>query len=115
MNKTYKIVSFHNVYEDNYEKGELKQVNSYVLDAIIEAKNHIAAIQKYFSDSLYYSFNIDNAGKEETDCLHYSNLVDGDNLEASKSDIELWKCGDKILYSNNTIIEVFEVKKCDIN
>ena len=115
MNKNYKVVSFHNVYEDSYEEGELKQVNSYILDAMIEAKSPIAAIQKYFLDSLYYSFDIENAGKEEKDCIHYSNLVNNDNSEARKSEIELWKKGKIKLYSNNTIIEVFEIVKCDIN
>ena len=81
------------MYVDNFKNGESEKIHSYKLEAQIEAKSPLAAVQKYFADVLYFSFDIDKAGTEEADCIHYSNLVDDDNSEANAKDIELWKEG----------------------
>lgn len=103
------------MYVDNYNNGELEKIHSYKLDAQIEAKSPLAAVQKYFADVLFFSFDIDKAGTEEADAIHYSNLVDEDNSEANKNDIKLWEEGKVVLYSNNSITEVSEIVKCNIN
>ena len=115
MNKLYIVKSWHNMYVDNFKNGESELIHSYKLDAQIEAKSPLAAVQKYFADVLYFSFDIDKAGTEEAGCIHYSNLVDDDNSEANAKDIELWKEGKVKLYANNSIIEVSEIVKCNIN
>ena len=37
--RTFQIISNHDVYVDNYEQGELKNVNWYKLDSIVSANN----------------------------------------------------------------------------
>lgn len=119
--KTYVINSNHDVYIDSYENGELDNVNFYALEGKIDANNPREAIKKYFEEVLYFSFEIENAyiDHEETNegsdnCLHYSNLVDVNNYEASKREIELWKENKEELYSNNTTIYIYELKSVKI-
>lgn len=112
---TYKIISFHSVYVDNYEEGEQENVNNYTLEREIKAETPKQAIEKYFEDFLYYDFNFsDSLIDEEENILNYSVLVDAENVEASDSMKELWKKGQVKLYSNNIQLELFELTKCKI-
>lgn len=86
--KTYFIESTHFVYIDNYNEGEQELINCYTQEAMIKAEN----INK----------------------LDYSNLVDDENSEATENDCEKWRQGKKVLYSNNTILSIFEVKPVKI-
>jgi hypothetical protein len=70
---------------------------------------------------LYFDFNFEYASidheegiNEKTNTLHYSNLVDKDNAEASKSEIEAWKRGEITSYSNNTFLTIFELTEVKI-
>ena len=60
---------------------------------------------------MYYDFKKDNASKsdEVENELHYSVLVDVENLEASENQIEKWKQGKEKLYSSNITITVYEI------
>ena len=109
--KTFKIRSAHDIYIDNYGQGELDRVNGYTLTNEVEANDVWEAIEKYFETTLYYDFKKDNASKsdEVENELHYSVLVDVENLEASENQIEKWKQGKEKLYSSNITITVYEI------
>jgi len=109
--KTFKVTSYHNVFIDNYKQGEGEHVNSYLIKATIDAENVNDAILQYFKKTLYYSFEFKHAYVDD-DCnnvLHYSNLVDVDNEEASANEIAKWKQNKLVLYSNNIQVEVHEL------
>ena len=109
--KTFKIYSAHDIYTDDYEQGELDRVNGYTVTNEVEANDVWEAIEKYFETTLYYDFKKDNASKsdEVENELHYSVLVDVENLEASENQIEKWKQGKEKLYSSNITITVYEI------
>jgi hypothetical protein len=109
--KHFLIKTIHDVYIDSYDQGELGHVNGWAQEAKIEAENVKKAIELYFEKELYFSFNFDHCGidEENSNELHYSNLVDGNNLEATESEIEQWKQGKKTLYTNNIYLRVFEI------
>ncbi len=120
---TYFIESIHFVYVDNYNEGEQEQKNCYEQKAMIKAENPSQAIEKYFETELYFSFNIEDAAirheeeGEEADNINkldYSNLVDEENSEATENEREQWKQGKKVLYSNNTVLSIFEVQPVKI-
>ena len=107
--KRYYIESNHDVYKDSYNEGETENINYYNLKSIVQAKNPKEAIKQYFDKELCYSFNIDNSDTDEDGVLHYSVLVDEENSEATEKEIELWKEGKKVLYSNNITLSIFEL------
>ena len=116
--KTYFIESLHFVYVDNYNEGEQEQKNCYNQKAMIKAENPREAIKQYFETQLFFSFNIEYAAirheeegeeSENINKLDYSNLVDEENSEATENEREQWKQGKKVLYSNNTVLSIFEV------
>ena len=113
----YYIASTHCIYEDDYNEGEEENVNYYTLKAIVIAENAKQAISKYFENTLSYSFSFENAmiDEEKTNILFYSNLVDEDNAEANKAEIEAWKQGNKKLYSDNARIEINILNAIDLN
>jgi hypothetical protein len=108
-NKKYMITSTHDVFVDDYFDGEGNNVNFYQLNSVVYGKDIYSAIQEYFEDVLHYQFNINNA---DINCgyLHYSVLVDADNCQADKSDIEVWKKKGRELYANNITIKAEEIK-----
>ena len=111
--KTFKIHSAHDIYIDDYEQGELDRVNGYTVTNEVEANDVWEAIEKYFETTLYYNFKKEYASKsdEVENELHYSVLVDVENLEASEKQIEDWKQNKQKLHSNNITITVYEIIK----
>jgi len=114
--KTFKIISSHSVFIDNYNDGELKNVNNYSLNATIKAEDPRKAIELYFKKELFYNFNFENSyipHEEEDDTeentLIYDVLVDFDNIEANERSIKSWKKGKETLYNNNIFITIFEL------
>jgi hypothetical protein len=119
--RRFYISSNHDVFVDDYNQGELENVNWYNLDSIISADNINEAIQKYFNDKLYYSFDIDHAYIPHTEdesvpknVLHYSVLVDVDNSQASENEIELWKEDKLKLYVDNIQLIINELVEVTI-
>lgn len=111
--KTYRIESSHSVYTDDYNEGEGAQVNGYEMDAIIKAETPQLAIEKYFDTVVGYNFDIKHATIEDN-ILFYSNLVDGSNIQASKQQIESWKQGKCILYSDNSHVIIYELNRVEL-
>lgn len=113
--KELKIVSSHSIHVDSYEDGEGNYINGYLLESTIKANTVKEAIQKYFDDNLYYQFDFKYAQMDENG-LHWSALVDSENNEILTTDVayKQWQKGEKILYSNNILLNVYEVTEVDI-
>jgi hypothetical protein len=111
--KTYRIESSHSVYTDDYNEGEGSFVNGYEMDAIIKAETPQQAIEKYFETVVGFDFDFNHASIEDN-ILFYSNLVDGSNIQASKQQIESWKKGKCILYSDNINVIIYELKRVEL-
>lgn len=85
-------------YVDDYENGEGDYANSWDFDVRGEydsAEDLIKAIAKetYLFDFGIKDFVFTDGAIQTTD------LVDEESIKADKHDIELWKKGEKILYS----------------
>lgn len=113
--KTYVIDCQHSIYIDSYTEGETKNVNNFDTDGKYNAETPTEAIEKHFY-SLGYNFNANyiDTDEEEENKIFYSVLCDEENNEATENQIEDWKKDEKILYSNNMIIYVYELKKSKI-
>jgi len=111
---TYKINSMHDIYIDDYIKGELENVNYYTMEGIINANSPKDAIKQYFDEILGYKFKIEYADIVNKNILHYSNLVDENSLEATEEEINQWEKSTKKLYSNNTTLRIYELVQVEI-
>lgn len=117
------IESQHDIVIDNYNDGEGSSVNWYSNSANIEAENAIQAIEKYFKESLYFEgFAIKDAAiahiedfSNEKNLLHYSYLVDSENCQASEYEIEQWRKGEFVLYSNNVSLRIWELQAVELS
>ena len=105
---TYIIKTSHEIEIDT------KYVNSYSLKSEIKASTPREAIQKYFDEYLYYTFEFKNAyilheeeENEATNVLFYDILTDEENNEATENKIELWKKDKLTLYNNRIYLEIF--------
>lgn len=108
--KTYKVITTHDVYTDDYENGEGEHVNFYQMDSIEQAETPREAIQKHFNKTLFLPINIEEAeANEEGTALLWANLVDEDNMKPSKHQLEEWKKGKLTLYSDHIEIRVKEL------
>ena len=108
--KRFFISSMHEIFVDDYNKGELNNVNNYDLNGFINAENPKKAIEKYFDTVLGYDFSFENSCFEDG-FLHYNVLVDDDNLQVTERGRELWKQGKKTFYCDNIRLEVSELIK----
>lgn len=111
--KTYSIVSIHEVFEDNFENGEGKHINTYDLNEVIKADNVQDAINKYLEYTVFTELQFKDL--EISDCGNFLNterLVDIKSEDATNKEIESWKQG-KIKLFNEIIhlnaLEVFEL------
>ena len=111
---TYIIKTSHEIEKDSYNDGLLNYVNSYNLKHEIKAATPREAIQKYFDEYLYYTFDFKAAyilheqeENEATNILFYDVLVDEENNEATKDQIKLWKKDKLTLYNNRIHLEIF--------
>ncbi len=110
--KNFKITSMHSVYIDSYEQGELESVNNYDMKETVKAETVKDAIIKYVENSLFYSFDYDSAEiDEESNLIHWSNLVNVDNEEVTSKDAiySQWKKGKATLYNNQYSMSVEEL------
>lgn len=109
--KNFLIKSTHEVFVDDYEKGELEAVNFYNLEEQILEDTPKAAIAKYCNNllNLNIDFELAELDKEQPHRISYSALVDEDNIPASKSLIEQWKAGEIKLFCNYIDISIYEL------
>lgn len=105
----YKVTSIHDVYEDDFNDGELDRVNGWSESkTILDAANPRQALKTYVEKHLcmdyveeHYTFEIGQA--------FTSRLVDVDGYEADENEKELWKQGKMKLYSENIMFQVHEL------
>ena len=108
----YLIKSYHEIYVDDYNEGELDMVNVYTNSAKVHAYDPIEAIKEYFNTEFYYSFDESLVCTDAEDSLNvvwYNIMVNDNNDEANEAEIELWKKGGMKLYNNSMRIELYEV------
>ena len=116
---TIEIISDTEVCVDDYNDGELENVNSWTNDTTIfhtEQENLsselLTYLTTYIEDTLYVELNKDNTIREaleaydDSDYFYVSKMVNKDNCEPYKSEIEEWKKGQTKLYVQNISITV---------
>jgi hypothetical protein len=106
----YFIKSSHDIFEDSYENGEGKQVNSYRMEAEILAGSPAEALEKYSSKILGFDLDSENLDIDEETGLFWANiLVDKDNMQASIEQVEKWKKDEIALYSDFFNFRIYEL------
>ncbi len=101
--KKFFIKSFHDVYEDNWEKGEGKQLDYYEQSAVVKAETKDKAIAKFYADILHYTYN--------GDYMQDTVIVDKDNVELNGEELEEWKDGNPG-YSNSFKLKIWCCEPC---
>lgn len=107
--KKYYIESIHTVYEDDYNEGEKDYKNEFRCDGIYDTPDHKEAINLHLSN-IGFNLGVENCeysdGEYQTSCL-----VDGNNIQPTQSEVDMWERGKLKLYSNNINIVVFELNQ----
>lgn len=107
----YRIVSWHDVYVDDYEQGEIKHVNFFCLSGIYDAVNYQQAVEEHLNEH-GYNLGMENCEVyKDTNSLLTSCLVDENNVQPNGYELEQWKKGKKVLYSDSMSIEVKELNE----
>ena len=111
--KTYIVKSYHDIFVDDYNEGEGKNVNSYTLNGEVRADNPKEAVNIYFKDHLGYNLGFENCEvcPDESSLIQTSCLVDVDNLQPSEQEVKMWENGEVDLYANNILMYVYELKE----
>jgi hypothetical protein len=110
--KEYLIKSYHEIYVDDYNEGELDMVNAYTNSAILHAYDPIDSIKEYFNTQFYYDFDeslVCTDAEDRTNVVWYNVMVNELNDEADPSEVELWKKGEMKLYNNSIRITIYEI------
>ena len=113
MNK-YFIESFHEIFIDSYEQGELEQVNYFKCEKIIQADSPINALRKYYEQETARDFSIKNIDIDD-ELIYDSFLVDVDNYIATEKQIQKWKNNEIQLYSENVTFHIYKLETVKIN
>ena len=85
-------------YEDSYEEGELDYASSWDFDVRGEYDSAEDLIKAIVKATYLFDFKIDEFVFTDG-AIQTSDLVDEESIKADKHDIELWKKGEKTLYS----------------
>lgn len=115
--RNFYITSFHDIYEDDFNEGEGKHVNTFDLKGNIKAENPIEAVKTYIQEVAGYDVSDDatiDVHDERPNVAFWGATVDNDNVQASESEIERWKEGKMKLYSDHMEITVQELIECNI-
>ena len=94
----YLITSRHEVVVDDYEQGQLQNVNYYTHESRHDELNN-EALAEHFAQ-LGFSYNNEEMYKDE-DRVYYSWLVNSEDAEASETERQQWIKNKIKLYSNN--------------
>ena len=113
MNR-YRIESVHTVNEDSYTEGEGKFVNEWYQNLTISAENVLDAIKQFYKEELYMNYVSGNTETDENR-LFDSRIVDKDNTKPSEWQIEEWKKGEILLYSENITLYVYKLEPIDLS
>lgn len=110
--------AFVAVYEDSYEEGEGKNVNSYDLIKDVRIKTRFSSMKDLIKEisSVGFSGNVkDYDVSDDDDGRVYSSFLgDENNYPVTERDMDykLWKNGEKVLYANNLsmTIEIIQAR-----
>lgn len=105
----YQVKLMVDVYEDDYNEGEIRHANFWEEKYEVEADDKIMAIAEAM-EKTYYSFN-EKYLDEDDGVYSYSVMVDEDNCEASNQEIEEWKNGNMKLYSANIAFKIYKMEE----
>lgn len=111
--KKFKITTYHQIFEDDFEHGELGYINSFDLNSEQESVDIVEAIILHFK-SFGYEISKNNLELYD-DILCTDVLVDADNLQASQPEIDLWKKGEIKLYNDYVHVTAFELLEVDFS
>ena len=106
------------VFENNYNDGEMGHVNWYSTDKMYDDEWSVTkAVEDFMENELYFSFMWEDAYIDDEDkgLIHYNVMVDGDNSEASQGEIDSWKEGTIKLYSSSIQLAVRMYDQLDID
>ena len=92
-------------YEDSYEEGELGYASSWDFDVKGEYDSADQLIKAIVRTTGLFDFKAEDFGFTDG-YLQASDLVDENSYRADKRDIELWKKGEKTLYSANLSLKL---------
>lgn len=111
--KTYLVKSYHEIFVDDYNEGEGKNVNSYTFSGKVRADSPKEAVNIYLNDNLGYNLGFENCEvcPDEEGLVQTSCLVDADNLQPSKQVVKMWENGEVDLYANIIQMYVYELKE----
>jgi len=102
---------FVDVYEDDYEQGEGKNVNSYEVNWLKDPQVKASDLVKYLSEELYLSENPNDYAIDDDGNIHTDQLQDDDGIHVNdKATLERWKKGEEKLYNAHYYIRPLAVK-----
>lgn len=114
MKKDYIAKVYYEATEDSYEEGLLFNgcSNSWTDTFDISANTAKEALAKAIK-STFYDINLDD-GAYDRHIFMISILVDEDNAEATKEEVELWKKGEFRLWNLDISISLYKMIEADI-
>lgn len=107
----YQAVIYANVYEDDFEQGELDEVNFWTQTLNANSpKELLENISDYMSRDAFAEMYQDNINEYDFGSEYWTDdLVDADNNYATPEQIKQWKEGKLTLYATRYHIVVSEV------
>ena len=116
--KKYQVKINTDVYEDSYSEGEGDHVSWFTNTCIVESSSPMNAVGEALG-KLGYSFSasLSDIDDENDNQVHYSNIVDVDNVEVNEQESQYndFKEGKVNLYSANHSIYVYELVPVNLN
>lgn len=113
--KKFRIVSDHDIFIDDYEQGELSNVNGFSHDSIQKADTVQDAVLNHLLELCY---TVDIKDVETSECgefLQTSVTVNKDNIQPYESEINDWKQGKCKLYNDHVTISAEELISVKFN
>ena len=101
--KKFFIESSHDIFEDDWQKGEGREINFFKLSAMIDAKTKEKAIVKYYDEVLNYTYS----GNYNQDSV----TVDKDYIELNETELKEWREG-KLAFINSFKLEIWCCEPC---
>ena len=104
----YKVTSIHDVFEDDYNDGELDRFDGWINSEPVTADSPRKALEIYVKKYLFMDY-VEKHYAFENGQAFTSRLVDSDFHEADENEKQLWMQGNMRLYSENIMFQVHEL------
>lgn len=113
--KTFLISSSHDIFVDDFESGQGELTSSdEILNELVIADNWRDAVDSYLQGTLNFDLDMSKCEVNEDNQIQTACLVDAQNIQANKGEIERWKLGEMVLYSNTITMTIHEVVKISL-